>query len=858
MPLDAGDKLGPYEIVAPLGAGGMGEVYRARDPRLKREVALKILPAEVSGDPSRRQRFEQEAHAVAALNHPNIVAIYDVGDENGVFFLVTELVEGRTLKGPLPLDAALKYAGQIADALEAAHDKGIVHRDLKPGNIMLRADGVVKVLDFGLAKALRGPSAGAGGSMLETETMGATQAGMIIGTAAYMSPEQAQGLYVDKRGDIWAFGVVLYELLSGTRPFQGATLAQILASVLKEEPDWDRVPTQARRLLRRCLVKDPARRLRDIGDAMELVGEEESQAGNLRRSYRAWIAAGVCALAAVAAVGWTLLSRAPEAEVWSGSVLGGADLALDPRISPDGRLLAFQAMAQGQTQIAVMTPESGNWSVITHNRELGWLAEVAWSRDGTSIYYDRVVDVPRGIYSVQVLGGEEKLVLENAMAPEVLADGSLLIYRLNAQRNLQLSHYWPETGRIQELPVICRAEIAPLRVHIRAAPDGKEAVVVGTPLGHEKEPDRLLAVDVNTGASRPLTPPGVTLEWNSAAVSRDGKSVIVAIREDALNRVVSIPLKGSTTGPTKAEFAPQTLFTSTVDIWFLDTGSDGRVYISTVEGPGDVVRISASADRGEVMGTFPSNSADAIISLPDGRAIVSTRGLGRDRLMAMADGKNTVPLVATTEETSPPMTAAGPRGIAFMIGPPPHTTIALADTASGRVTERIAPGKGEIAAMASSPDGKTLYFSADRKIWSISSAGGEPRLIRTGDSVIADPDGRSLTIGTIESAKVRLFRIPLDGSTEHEIVTDGSVPLAPAPLNPGALNKDGQLVLLLFPLDSWFPVAGILDTNSGRLTRSHSDQLSSVSTVNWTAAGQIIGLKRRQHAELWRFQQVGK
>jgi len=847
MPLSAGEKLGPYEIIAPIGAGGMGEVYRARDMRLKREVALKVLPAEVARDHERRQRFEQEARAVAALNHPNIVAIYDVGEENGVLFLVTELVEGRNLKGPMPLDAVLKCAAQIADALQAAHDRGIVHRDLKPGNIMLRADGMVKLLDFGLAKALPEPSSAAeDGSMFATETLGMTQAGMVMGTAAYMSPEQAQGLYVDKRTDIWAFGAVLYELLTGRRPFQGATFTEILSSVLKDEPDWDRVPAQGQRMLRRCLVKDPARRLRDIGDAM-LLAAEESPVGDLRRSSSLpWILTAACALA-VAALGWMLWSRAPEAETWSGSILAGPEIALDPRPSPDGRLLAFQAMERGQTQVAVMTPESGNWAVLTRNRELGQIDEIAWSRDGTSIYYDRSADVPRGIYRVPVLGGEEKLVLENAAAPEVLPDGTLLVYQLNAQRNLQLFRYWPETGRLQDLPVICRASLAFDSVHIRATPDGKEAVVAGRLLGQEKDPDRLLAVDVNTGESRPLTPPGLALDNDAAAVTRDGKSVIVAMREDALRRVVSIALRG--------KFAPRTLFTTTGWIWYLDTDSDGNVYASATEGNGEVVRYSPTAAGAEVMAGVSGSEGAEIVSLPDGRAIVTVPGLGRNRLMALADGKNPVPLVATTEETSWPITAAGPRDIAFVIGPPPHTTIAVAETATGRVTGRIATGKGEISSITSSPDGKTLYFSAGGNIWSVPSAGGEPSLIRAGDSVMADPSGRSLVISTVESAKMRLFRFPLDGNTEHEIKTDGSVPLAPGAF--GGLRADGRLLMPLFPPDSWFWVPGILDTNTGRITRLPTDQGSNTNALSWTRDGQIVEVRQRFRSTLWRFQPVG-
>jgi eukaryotic-like serine/threonine-protein kinase len=851
MSFAVGHQLGPYQIAAPLGAGGMGEVYRARDTRLKREVALKVLPAEVSRDHERRQRFEQEARAVAALNHPNILAIYDVGEENGVLFLVTELVEGRNLKGPMPLDAVLNCAGQIADALQAAHDRGIVHRDLKPGNIMLRADGVVKLLDFGLAKTLAQPSLPDDASVLSTETIRMTQVGMVMGTAPYMSPEQAQGLYVDKRTDIWAFGAVLYELLTGRRPFQGSTFSQTLASVLKDEPEWERVPAAAQKLLRKCLTKDPARRLRDIGDAMELV--EGSQARDPRHSFLPWGLAGVGAPVAVAAAGWMLLSRPPTTETRSGSILAGPEIALDPRPSPDGRMLAFQSIERGLTQVAVMTPESGNWSILTHKRELGFVSEMSWSRGGASLYYDRVADVPHGIYSVPVLGGEEKLVLENAMTPEVLPDGTLLLYKLNSQRNLQLFRYWPETGRLQDLPVISRVILSTPEVHIRATPDGREAVLVGTPLGQEKEPDRLLAVDIYTGECRPLTPPGLTLEGNAAAVTRDVKSVVVALTEDALRRVVSLPMRGKS--------APRMLFTTTTNtLWFVDTDSGGRVYISATDRHGEAIRYSATASSprakgGELIAGHSNVDGDWIVSLPDGRAIVTMRGLGQYRLMALADGKNPVPLVATTEETSEPIAGAGPSWIAFMIGPAPHASIAVAETSTGRITSRIAPGKGEISSIASSPDGKTLYFSAGGRIWSVPSAGGEPSLIRSGDSVIADPSGGSLVITTVESAKVSLFRFPLDGSAEHEIATDGSVPLAP--LSRGLLRADGSLLVVLAPLDSWFSVPGILDTKTGRITRLPTDQTSHTRALSWTSDGQIVEVRESVRSTLWRFQPVG-
>ncbi len=281
MPLAQGTRLEHYEILKPLGMGGMGEVYRAADSKLKREVALKILPPQFAADPSRLARFEREAQVLAALNHPNIAAIYGLENAGGVRFLVLELVEGPTLaeriaSGPIPLEEALRIAEQIAEALGVAHDKGIVHRDLKPANVKVTADGKVKVLDFGLAAVTQpAPSASSDPSNSPTITIGATQAGVILGTASYMSPEQARGSNnVDKRADIWSFGVVLYEMVTGKRLFRGHTISDTLASVLKEKPDLDRAPLKVRRLLESCLEKDPKKRLRDIADAWRLLEVE--------------------------------------------------------------------------------------------------------------------------------------------------------------------------------------------------------------------------------------------------------------------------------------------------------------------------------------------------------------------------------------------------------------------------------------------------------------------------------------------------------------------------------------------------------------------------------------------------------
>ena len=373
MTVGIGDKLGVHEILSLLGKGGMGEVYRARDSRLKRDVAIKILPPEFAGDPDRLLRFRREAEVLASLNHPNIGAIYDFQEAGDVQFLVMELVEGETLadrlqRGPLPVEEALGIAAHICDALDAAHEKGVIHRDLKPANISVTPDGRVKVLDFGLAKAME-PSR-ASGTMANSPTLSltATHAGLILGTAAYMSPEQAKGFEVDRRSDIFSFGCVFYEMLTGRQTFQGDTVPDVLASVLVREPDLSQLsPTfnpRLTELLQRCLHKNPKRRWHAAGDVREEIEIIKSNPLAVaaatsvstaarplwKRAVPVVVTAVLCsAIAAVAA--WTLKPARPSMPARFAIVLPEGQNFTRTRstvsaISPDGSMVAYVANAQ--------------------------------------------------------------------------------------------------------------------------------------------------------------------------------------------------------------------------------------------------------------------------------------------------------------------------------------------------------------------------------------------------------------------------------------------------------------------------------------------------------------------------------
>jgi eukaryotic-like serine/threonine-protein kinase len=425
----SGAKIGHYEIAAPLGAGGMGEVYRARDTKLGRDVALKVLPDAFARDTQRVARFQREAKVLASLNHPNIASIYGIEDFGGTA-IIMELVEGPTLadrirpKEPIPIEEALRIAKQICDALEYAHERGIVHRDLKPANVKVKSDDAVKVLDFGLAKAMEDDANSPDLSTSPTLSRMATQAGVLLGTAAYMSPEQAKGKPVDRRADIWAFGCVFYEMLAGKETFSGETVTDTLAAVIKEEPDWSRLPPAAparvRVLLQRCLQKDPKQRLRDIGDARisideALAGAPEPATGALLPvAQPLWGRALPWALFGAAAAAFLVLgllhfrvkptavnvvrSQIPLPEKAFLSSSGAFAL------SPDGRQLAYYAAGPDGIQRLWIRPLGSLEARQLPGAESGIFGPPPffWSSDSRSIVFDG----GKSLKKIGIAGGE--------------------------------------------------------------------------------------------------------------------------------------------------------------------------------------------------------------------------------------------------------------------------------------------------------------------------------------------------------------------------------------------------------------------------------------------------------------------
>ncbi|MGH9399517.1 MAG: protein kinase domain-containing protein [Thermoanaerobaculia bacterium] len=921
MPLDPGARLGSFLILAPLGSGGMGEIYRARDTRLEREVALKVLPRELSTDREGLMRFAQEARAASALNHPNIISIFEIGLAEGSPFIVMELIDGRTLRelidaGTLNVKKSLDLAVQIAEGLSKAHEAGILHRDLKPENIMVTRDGFAKILDFGLAK-LQAPSPSERGAAADLANVSLTQAGFVLGTPAYMSPEQASGRPLDFRSDQFAAGVIIYEMLSRRRTFQRATAVQTLSAVIQDDPEPierlnPRVPPPLRWAIARCLSKDPeerysatrdlARELKQIRDnlgqfvessdprlsasaAVPVAGLPAAAAGRPtasldRAGAHAPSTAGATAtppapaalteaaprsrrrrigefslalLSGLALFGGGALTGvwfhgrqagAPAANWKADLLLGAMTRVMAQRASPDGHTLAFVTLVGGASQVAVMKPSSGDWTVLTRRRA-GSIYKVSWSRDGNKLFFDRVSDVALGIFTIPPLGGEERLILEDAQGPEPLADGSMLVVKRDASRNFQLHRFWPETGKL--VPV--GPPVAPEAVSwsVRAFPDGSAAVFWGRLAGGKDKARRVYRLDLSTGRAEPfssqlpLAPP--------LAVASDGKSLLAFIVTGDLQQTVSVSPDG---------MEARLLFPVTGKPWHLDAAGDGSLYVDTMDNPAELLSFAAAGGVPERLAATAGSLVTSPVQLPDGAVLVPTQVLGRRRLLLASRDAQLRPFLDAAEQATPPVAVVGDKLLAFLsgnVGKPPLIT--LASIADGRIVKRLEASSGAAPqSLAAAPDGRTLYYIDAGSLFTIDMEGGSPKKLRSAIGVAVDLHTLppSLVLQISDRDGVRLYRTDLGGATELPLLYQSPLRLASLPLSSAAVGPDGRVAVTVSSADSWFRQAALVDPLTGAVEKVPVAFEGDIFYPAWCRDGSLLGMGVSIRSSLWRFQ----
>jgi len=776
--IGSGMRLGVYEVLAPLGSGGMGEVYRARDTRLERDVALKVLPDALARDAEHLARFEREARLLAALNHPAIAAIHGIEEAEGSRFLILELVEGETLAerlagGTLPLEEALEIGRQIAEALEAAHGKGIVHRDLKPGNIKITPEGRVKVLDFGLARrhpldaggreqtaAGQHPMAKNVLTALPTEVglTSPTLEGTILGTPSYMSPEQARGKPVDKRADIFAFGCVLYETLTGARAFEGETVSDTLAAILDRQPDWRRLPRgtpeQIRKLLERCLEKDASRRLRDAGDA----GLEIDAALSARKQGASPPPSGGQG-APSKTPRWPGLARSiaslfsttrampeslrPFSPPRLSQVTFAEAIEEFPALSPQGKRLAFCREAGPVRKVLVKDLETGQESALTPGESDD--IQPDWSPDGRSLLFARSREPGRkiepvdvfgayegaDIWSVELSNGKEVLLLENAANPSHSPDGKRIAFDASwaGPRRIWIAD---ERGRNPQQATSDTSE-AVAHTRPRWSPDGRRIVFQDI----ERTKFNVRVVDLDSKVLSWITNDDV--QDICPVWSASGFVYFTSYRSGGLN-IWRVPVTagGEPVGPLQ-----QLTTGAGQDVGAAISRDGRRLAFSILRQNADIWRLPVSPATGR-----PAGPPEKVI--------------------------------ATTREDSRGAWSRDGTQIAFNSDRSGEMNVWLFSMADGSA-RRLTRGPGGDYQPAFSPDGRHIAFFSSRAgsvdIWTVETAGGKPRRVTRDSSISVNPafspDGRAIAYMSDEGGRLEVWVMNADGGNPRPLTQVG-------------------------------------------------------------------------------------
>ncbi len=781
MRLAAGTRLGRYEIVAPLGAGGMGEVYRARDERLGRDVAIKVLSAQLAADPELLRRFEREAKATAVLSHPNIIEIHDVGTHEGVPYLVEELLEGEVLRdwltgGPMQASEAAGIAVQIARGLAVAHEKRIVHRDLKPENVFVTKQGIVKILDFGLAKLVDSVPLGEAETLTRAPT-GATEAGRVMGTVAYMAPEQARGLAVDHRADIFAFGVVLHELLAGERPFRGETATDTLAAILKDDPPPlpASVPAALARVVQRCLEKDPARRsqsARDIVVELEAATDAGATASadrlpdrpRPRSRVRAVLAVAATAAVAAALFGGYHLLRGRADRPLQGtqfrliSDFPGSHRA--PSFSPDGRMFAFLDVEESPPQVWVKPVAGGEPVRITSGDRPA--ARPRWSPKGDQIIFQRR---GQGIWSVPTLGGTPRQVADRGACPAFFPGGERIVF----DRGAELWTARVDGGDAHKLPGVPENYFSAYVPRCAAvSPDGRSIAYVQP----EGPTGGLWMIPSSGGTPRRLTTDDMAL--GPPVWTPDGRCVICSSARRGSRTLWSFPVSG---------VDPTPLTTGAGEDLDPDISADGThlIYANARRSYALELLDPASGKQREIIER--RNHANGQNFSPDGSRIAffeATGDLGEQLFTVGTDGRD-LRQVTRDEQHRNIMPRWSPDGsqLFFYQGAPEPSYRRI--PAAGGPSVTIAPGwrwethnhavvdpRGQTVAYTL-VEGQKLLGARLRDL----TTGKERELDRPLYDLGWSPDGRRLTGNDEEE---RIWVCPVDGGACESLV-DGFWPI---------------------------------------------------------------------------------